>query len=150
MKNMNIFTYEFWESIIKKLHWNEKINGSICSTKGRISRFPFFIYSIMLIIFKLLCIYLIIDATYSNQQNIEIGLIIPLIGSIYIEYMLTIKRLHDLNLSGWYVFFPIFFTILIKNNISILGEILLIAWFFMLFLIAGSKKKNKFDIQIKK
>ncbi len=147
---MNIFTYEFWESIIKKLHWNEKINGSICSTKGRISRFPFFIYSIMLIIFKLLCIYLIIDATYSNQQNIEIGLIIPLIGSIYIEYMLTIKRLHDLNLSGWYVFFPIFFTILIKNNISILGEILLIAWFFMLFLIAGSKKKNKFDIQIKK
>ena len=150
MKNINIFTYEFWEAIIKKLHWNEKINGSICSTKGRISRFPFFIYSIILIAFKLLLTHFIIDAAHSNQQHIEIGLSIPLIGSIYIDFMLTIKRLHDLNLSGWFVLAPIFFTVLTKNDdISMLGEILLIIWFFILFFVTGSKKKNKYNIKMK-
>ena len=64
--------------------------------------------------------------------------------------MLTIKRLHDLNLSGWFVLAPIFFTVLTKNDdISMLGEILLIIWFFMLFFVTGSKKKNKYNIKMK-
>ena len=83
------------------------------------------------------------------------ALIITALGGIVIvvSYCLTIRRLHDMNFSGWWlvVFFAlsvmhVYFKIFFPNlpTLCVVSAILSLLFSFVLYLIPGSKNKNRF------
>jgi uncharacterized membrane protein YhaH (DUF805 family) len=92
---------------IKQLSIGEK---SILSVKGRIRRTTY--WTRALIVAPINVVLLLIQD--NNPENTGIMLITGLIGlllSIFITIQ-GIKRMHDVNKSGWYILFPIYNLIL--------------------------------------
>ena len=102
-----------------------------CSPKGRINRLPFLVGSLSIVIAYVAIIVSLaaigVDRAQRTPQNTEItsqqaqDTIIPgpikilmyaaITILVYFSIILTIKRLHDINLSGWFwliYFIPIF------------------------------------------
>lgn len=114
-------------------HSVEKIE-SFGSSEGRIRRSTYFWRSILLGIPGYLMYYAIINS-YSESSIIILGLILIVIA--YLGWIQTVKRLHDLNQSGW---------------LSLLQLIPLVNFVFGLYILfsGGTKGSNKFGPDPKK
>lgn len=84
----------------------------IFTTKGRLNRWPYSKYSIGLLLFLVIIVALplgiMMNETYKRYENIILLcgflFIVACIFAFVAQSMLTIRRLHDLNLSGrWYL-----------------------------------------------
>lgn len=87
---------------------------NIFSPKGRLGRMRFFTfsYALMLTFSILIAIFVMFfAATAFSMSKANFGTIIPiaLLGIIwmYLIIMLIIKRLHDMNASGWWILMPL-------------------------------------------
>lgn len=146
---------------------NDSFFQKIFSSKWRINRREFFAYSILLYIFYFLILFLIaIFFEYILKEEISEDLIKILALPInIILWLILIKRLHDMNFSGWWsLFFPIYiiipFTSWTKwdnrfwneskvndntlNTLFIVSLFILIIWFigFIVFTILLSEEEK--------
>ena len=112
-----------FDNLIKETYFNHT---------GRFSRKQFIIAEVLLILstfffipfFRLLCV-------FGRLQGVLI--IIWLLSIIYAHSVIAIKRLHDIDLSGW-------FSILVY--IPYLG----VLFYIYLILKKGDNQKNQFDL----
>lgn len=101
-----------------------KLRMLLFSPKGRLGPLSYISYHIA-VLFAFVLISLLFVKVLSF-------LIVPLIiVAIYTNYIIAIKRLHDLNLSGWYILF---------GFVPLISLILAIVLLF----IPGNKKSNKY------
>ena len=119
------------------------------SCEGRLNRWPYFLryigfsiaYCLILIVLGIIAsIILLFDTTagYLIATLIWImGLGIGLIISIFM-LMQSIKRLHDLDKSGWYLL------IRLAGVIPLIGWIIVLAFDLYLFLAEGTAGPNRF------
>lgn len=111
---------------------NQSLNNYF-SFKGRLNRWKFFIYLLPLIIFDLFLyvITLLMPAIHINLDTFTI--IIFLIFKI----SLSVKRLHDLDKTGWFLLIQVLFFIPAINLILSLFNL------YLLF-APGTKGVNKY------
>jgi len=96
------------------------------STKGRLGPLSYISYHI-----AVLFVFFLISLLFVKFLSF---LVFPLsFVAIYASYIIAIKRLHDFNLSGWYILF---------------GFVPLVSLFLAIFLlfIPGKKVKNKYGL----
>ena len=158
----NLITKSAWQYFV------ECITSKYCSFKGRANRkefWSFILFHFLLgIVFSLLIFSVIHNPVHKNILNILWGLafLLPLWGVI-------VRRLHDVNLSGWVffspiivmfilVFYSVFNTIITgssiepsfaKSIIYLLGGIFVIVAFLTVFIstfIRGKKPENKYGL----
>lgn len=121
--------------------------------KGRASRFSFFaacILGVIIVYFPLyFCILTLYSASFSSGKGLEyitsVSLSILLIITALSILPVTIRRLHDINLSGWWILscsilFYVLFYIKQFYIVSILGTIFLLILIFK----KGTKGPNRF------
>lgn len=128
--------------------------------RGRINRKEYICRSIVLL-FALLFYALLLFSYYKDLQNtgdpfisllliIAIPLVffvIPIIISVY-SCSLQVKRLHDMNLSGWCVL-PIQILGVILGNLGEIGGIIMIIFTLLFSCVPGTKGANKYGEQPK-
>ena len=100
---------------------------------GRLKRLPFLLAELLIVLIFFLIgkeeRILALDTFDTNRVFLFLGSIL-LIG--WVHFVLTIKRLHDVNLSGW---------------VSLINCVPFVNFFFLLFLIfKGSVDPNKYEI----
>ena len=123
------------------------------SFSGRASRSEFWFFYLFLITIYAICI--LLAATVSVQflwvfGIFAIGMILPALG-------VTVRRLHDINKSGWFFLFPMPFDIvsrLLERSNETVSLIFLIislgiyVYLLVLYCTDGDKKNNKFGKNI--
>ncbi|MDD5198066.1 MAG: DUF805 domain-containing protein [Candidatus Gracilibacteria bacterium] len=132
------------------------------SHKGRIDRTKFVVQILLLIIYCLLFSGIIkfilsigIFPFYINPIIEYICGILIGFSFFYLSIVLTIKRLHDYNESGWnilYIFFPFIFPIIDWSDIKPMNDgyvakvviILIVILFLILIATPGNTKDNRF------
>lgn len=120
-------------------------SSSIFSPKGRINRkkyIAYLFYSMAIIIISSVIVFTI-------RSNILIVVVIPafILLTIFI-LMNNIKRLHDLNCSGWIAIAAwlssLFINFLDNQLLDIVSLIFYIPYFIALVFVKGTKGKNKY------
>ena len=96
-----------------------KFLKKIFTTQGRLNRLPYNMYSFALLAISFVTIFLMsmlqgVASTIEPISALAFGLLAFIVGmAAFIgQVTLTIRRLHDLNLSGWYYLLYIVFSIL--------------------------------------
>ncbi len=134
-----------------------------CGLKGRINRLAFFIW--MAIYYGIATIFaLILEFVGFTEESLNhIGGIIILVIFVPV-YLLwgwmsianTVKRLHDMNLSGWWVFAPALVSVPFivisgftsSSTLSILSllglALILLVTIVVLYFIKGTEGENRF------
>lgn len=104
---------------MKNINYKEIENTNLFSIKGRISRSLFWAQHLLIILYVF--IVFIDDEVFSIIPHIALPFIIPLLyfPIIIVTIATYIKRLHDMNKSGWYYCIQF---------IPILGNIILLLW----------------------
>ena len=119
------------------------------SYEGRLNRWPYFLrYIGCLVAYFILVIFLSIMVGIVAYSNTAIGNIITILISfliliaalIMLVFMLmqAIKRLHDLDKSGWYLL------IRLAGIIPLIGWIIVLGFDLYLFLAKGTTGPNRF------
>ena len=98
------------------------------SPKGRIKRLPF-LFGELLIVFAWLVV-VNEDKMSDSAAHLNFLIVVFILTAVWIHWVLTIKRLHDVNLSGWF---------------SVINSVPIINLLFILFLLfKGSVEPNKY------
>jgi uncharacterized membrane protein YhaH (DUF805 family) len=130
--------------------------GVYLSVSGRLSRLPYFGYSVLLIVITLVLSMIAIFALESDSGGLSaIGIVIAVVaglGMLWGSIAIAVKRLHDLNMSGWHyvwmVLVPAIFngigTANHSTGIQTGGSLISLAiWAFLLF-APGTPGPNRF------
>ena len=72
--------------------------------KGRIKRLEFFLSNVLLSLFLFVLVTFIQKIANNNDIFIALFFLFLACLSAYVSIVLTIKRCHDVNLSGWFYF----------------------------------------------
>lgn len=107
-----------------------KIIRVFLSPAGRIGRLSFFLYSVFVLLFWTVLLLLFVEVLPDSAFPI-VFLCLICIFMMYVAIVLTVKRLHDLNYSGWSI---------LLSFIPILNLFIFICVFF----VPGTEGKNKF------
>jgi uncharacterized membrane protein YhaH (DUF805 family) len=111
------------------------------STTGRIGRIRYFVYSLGI---TLLQLGIFVIARQSGNATIEGIMFIILWFIVGINLILTVQRLHDVNINVWFI-----------SGLFILGwlvpitRVLLLLLFVLLFVIPGTDGPNRFGLPSK-
>lgn len=117
---------------------------------GRISRSPYFAYSIIINLFY--------ASVSENKVDPDIGIVVFILILLLLDIRLTIMRLHDFNCSGWFSLFKFLPYVIIISTFSLKGyynivvpSILLIIMIviggianLLLTFFPGDKRSNKY------
>ncbi len=80
--------------------------GVYLSVSGRLSRLPYFGYSVLLIVVAVILSFVAIFALQSATGGLSIlGVVIAVVvglGTLWGSIAIAVKRLHDVNMSGWH------------------------------------------------
>ena len=145
--------------------WGMNFSESIktCLTKkyfcfsGRASRSEFWFFYLFLLIGYIICFTLIMAVSFKLfwlMGAFMIGIILPSLG-------VSVRRLHDVNKSGWFLLLPVPFNIVGRLFERSIGDMSLVftiiglgisIYLLVLYCTDGNKKNNKFGkpISIKK
>ena len=145
--------------------WGMNFSESIktCLTKkylsfsGRASRSEFWFFYLFVLIGYIICFTLIMAVSFKLfwlMGAFMIGIILPSLG-------VSVRRLHDVNKSGWFLLLPVPFNIVGRLFERSIGDISLVftiislgisIYLLVLYCTDGNKKNNKFGkpINIKK
>ena len=120
------------------------------SSEGRLNRWPYFLKFVGCLIVSLIPVILLIVANYIiSYFHIPIDLdiffiygyilfcLILLLIGLYM-LLLSVKRLHDLDKSGWYLL------IRLANFIPYIGWVIVLVFDLYLFLAKGTTGPNRF------
>ena len=124
---------------------------------GRASRSEFWFFYLFLLIGYIICFTLIVAVSFKLfwlMGAFMIGIISPSIG-------VSVRRLHDVNKSGWFLLLPVPFNIVGRLFERSTGDMSLVftiiglgisIYLLVLYCTDGNKKNNKFGkpINIKK
>ena len=127
------------------------------SFSGRASRSEFWFFYLFLLIGYIICFTLIMAVSFKLFWLIGafmIGIILPSLG-------VSVRRLHDVNKSGWFLLLPVPFNIVGRLFERSIGDMSLVftiiglgisIYLLVLYCTDGNKKNNKFGkpINIKK
>ena len=145
--------------------WGMNFSESIktCLTKkylsfsGRASRSEFWFFYLFVLIGYIICFTLIMAVSFKLfwlMGAFMIGIILPSLG-------VSVRRLHDVNKSGWFLLLPVPFNIVGRLFERSIGDMSLVftiiglgisIYLLVLYCTDGNKKNNKFGkpINIKK
>jgi uncharacterized membrane protein YhaH (DUF805 family) len=98
------------------------------SYKGRIDRLTYWISQVM---FYVLLYLLVTFMPADTGNDLNLSLLI-LIMPLWFSFVITIKRLHDMNCSGWWI---------LINFIPYIGPIIML---IVLGFVPGTKGSNRF------
>ncbi|MBN2173784.1 MAG: gliding motility-associated ABC transporter substrate-binding protein GldG [Bacteroidales bacterium] len=140
-----ILTIGGWFNIIRMKTYTDFSSGNnFININGRVKRLTFFLQRFILNLFLTICGYLIYTYYYFAEPGLLLFLlssilVIIVISMIILIIILNIRRLHDINSSGWFVL------LLLVPIINVLFDLLIL-------FIPGSKGQNKYgpDPRIKK
>ena len=107
---MNQKTVPFGEAVMNNITTN------YCKFSGRASRSEFWWFMLFeVIVYAIISILGSFNETFFNVLNglVTLGFILPSLG-------LAVRRLHDINKSGWFV---------LLGLIPLVGQIILIIWY---------------------
>ena len=124
---------------------------------GRASRSEFWFFYLFLLIGYIICFTLIMAVSFKLfwlMGAFMIGIILPSLG-------VSVRRLHDVNKSGWFLLLPVPFNIVGRLFERSIGDISLVftiislgisIYLLVLYCTDGEKKKNRFgkNIYLKK
>ena len=124
---------------------------------GRASRSEFWFFYLFLLIGYIICFTLIMAVSFKLfwlMGAFMIGIILPSLG-------VSVRRLHDVNKSGWFLLLPVPFNIVGRLFERSIGDMSLVftiiglgisIYLLVLYCTDGNKKNNKFGklINIKK
>ena len=101
--------------------------------EGRLNRKPYIIRSVVLWV-VMYTIYLVMQS-YMGDDGMPIAnfLILPL---LIVAIALTVRRLHDLNFSGWWAF------LLLVFSVHQIAQYIVLLMLSILFVIKGSEGTN--------
>jgi uncharacterized membrane protein YhaH (DUF805 family) len=124
--------------------------ADLFSFRGRLNRIEFLVRSCAIFITMLAVSVLAIFIIHWGMPAL---LFMPLwIASLFASIAIQVRRLHDLDLSGWWLLasFPMYGVgqILIDSDVGIgiiLGMIVSLAPTIVLFFVPGTKSPNRFD-----
>jgi len=143
------------------MNFSESIKA--CLTKkylsfsGRASRSEFWFFYLFVLIGYIICFTLIMAVSFKLfwlMGAFMIGMILPSLG-------VSVRRLHDVNKSGWFLLLPVTFNILGRLFERSIGDISLVftiislgisIYLLVLYCTDGEKKNNRFgkNIYLKK
>ena len=124
---------------------------------GRASRSEFWFFYLFVLIGYIICFTLIMAVSFKLfwlMGAFMIGMILPSLG-------VSVRRLHDVNKSGWFLLLPVTFNILGRLFERSIGDISLVftiislgisIYLLVLYCTDGEKKNNRFgkNIYLKK
>ena len=127
------------------------------SFSGRASRSEFWFFYLFVLIGYIICFTLIMAVSFKLfwlMGAFMIGMILPSLG-------VSVRRLHDVNKSGWFLLLPVTFNILGRLFERSIGDISLVftiislgisIYLLVLYCTDGEKKNNRFgkNIYLKK
>tara|TARA_X000001036_G_scaffold408489_1_gene418786 strand:+ start:220 stop:663 length:444 start_codon:yes stop_codon:yes gene_type:complete len=123
------------------------------SFSGRASRSEFWFFYLFIFVVYLICILLVVTVSFQFFWVLgifAIGMILPALG-------VTVRRLHDINKSGWFFLLPMpsdFLAKLLEKSSEITSLIFSIIslgiyiYLLILYCTDGDKKNNKFGKNI--
>ena len=116
----------------------------VYSSEGRLNRLRFFKYQVLFMLFSALVAFVLafFGALISGSSEsalitipTEIWSFVASIGSI----MINVRRLHDLNHTGWFVLIPIFAIFIVP-----IGLIIVLIFWLYLFFAPGTVGYNRY------
>ena len=140
-----------------------------CGLKGRINRLAFFIWMALYYVFAIILVFILLlvfngdslDFPPENLKHIEVIIPLAMVWAIYLLWgwmciANTVKRLHDMNLRGWWIFAPalvyILFLVISKTIssstlLTLISVVLFLVCLFALiviYFIKGTEGVNRF------
>ena len=140
-----------------------------CGLKGRINRLAFFIWMALYYVFAIILVFILVlvfngdslDLPPENLKRIEVIIPLAMIWPVYLLWgwmciANTVKRLHDMNLRGWWIFAPalVYIPVLVISKttssstlLALISLVLFLACLFALiviYFIKGTEGVNRF------
>jgi uncharacterized membrane protein YhaH (DUF805 family) len=82
----------------------ENLFSALFSPRGRMARLPYFGYSVLLLVMMMAMLAVMVFGVAAGPEAVStlgiVGIIVVGLIALYSDICLTMKRLHDLNLSG--------------------------------------------------